>query len=310
VTSGPDAVVVTGCGGYLGSLLCLRLLEDGRHVVGIDQLRYGGEALAGFISHPRFRFIKTDVRSLQEDMIPAARALVHLAALVGPVCEQDRRTAMEINCDASVRLARWTTAKTMKFVFASTCSNYGVCDGLAHEDVALKPFGTYAESKVKAEREILTLRGAKVLRLGTLAGISPRTRSDLLINQWVWDAVSSGRIDCFAPSAKRPFLHVRDAADAIATLIDRWDDARSDCYNAAGFNVSKGELAAEISRVTGCTVEIRGDDEDRRDYAVTSALIQKELGIQPRVGMTACVDEVYRTVKYSIFQPRGCHRNA
>jgi nucleoside-diphosphate-sugar epimerase len=309
VTSGADTVVVTGCAGYLGSLLCLRLLEDGRHVLGMDQLRYGGEGLSGFISHPRFRFIKTDIRSLQEGMIPAAGAFIHLAALVGPVCDQDKGTAMEVNCDASVRLAQWATAKKMKFVFASTCSNYGVYDGVAHEDAALKPFGTYAESKVKAERDILKLKGAKVLRLGTLAGISPRTRSDLLINQWVWDAVSSGRISCFAPKAKRPFLHVRDAADAVATLIARWDDARSDCYNAAGFNVSKEELAAEISRVTGCKVEVRGEDTDLRDYSVTSELIQKELGFRPRLGMAACVEEVYQTVKDSIFKPRDCHKN-
>jgi nucleoside-diphosphate-sugar epimerase len=305
-----DTVVVTGCAGYLGSLLCLRLLEDGRHVVGMDQLRYGGEGLSGFISHPHFRFIKTDIRALKEGMIPAAGTFIHLAALVGPVCDQDKEAAMEVNCDASVRLAQWTAAKKMKFVFASTCSNYGVHDGLAHEDAALKPVGTYAESKVRAEREILKLSGAKVLRLGTLAGISPRTRSDLLINQWVWDAVSSGSISCFAPKARRPFLHVRDAADAVATLIERWDLARSGCYNAAGFNVSKEELAAEISRVTGCTVEVRGEGTDVRNYSVTSELIQREVGFRPRVGMAACVEEVYQTVKDAIFTPRDCHRNA
>jgi nucleoside-diphosphate-sugar epimerase len=276
----------------------------------MDQLRYGGEALSGFISHPHFRFIKADIRSLKEGMIPAADAFIHLAALVGPVCDQDKGTAMEVNCQASIRLAQWTAAKNTRFVFASTCSNYGVYDGLAHEHVALKPVGTYAESKVNAEREILKLKGAKVLRLGTLAGISPRTRSDLLINQWVWDAVSSGRISCFAPKAKRPFLHVRDASDAVATLIERWDDARADCYNAAGFNVSKEELASEISRVTGCKVEVRDEDMDLRDYSVSSELIQEELGFRPRVGMAACVEEVYQTVKDSIFVPRDCHKNA
>ena len=305
-------VVVTGAAGHLGSVLVELLLRRDIDIIGVDTLLYGGEGLLSCFSHPRFRFVKRDVR---EDLAGAlgdgVDAVVHLAALVGPVCEQDPQAAWQVNHAATTNVCQWARRTGAKVIFASTCSNYGVYDGLATEESPLSPLGVYAQTKTAAERSITGLLDDGVtLRFGTLAGLSPRPRFDTLLNQLACEACSQGRIVCRRPLARRPFLHIRDAAQAVLTLLAQWPRARHRCYNVVGFNTTIRELAEAIRAETGCAIEEEAAVVDGRDYAVSAALINNDLGFQPQFGLRECVTEICNGIRLGIVRPRQEHYNA
>jgi nucleoside-diphosphate-sugar epimerase len=305
-----EKVLVTGPAGYLGSGLVSRLLERGFRVIGVDALLYGGESMLSFYSHPLFRFEKLDIT---KETLPDEEVdfVVHLAALVGPVCDRDPQPAWSTNYEATVKVGEWAQQHGARLVFASTCSNYGIHEGLATENSPLKPLGVYAETKVKSEQQVARLGSLAVtLRFGTLAGLTPRPRFDLLINQWIWEAHTNGKIECYLPEAQRPFLHALDAAEAIVRLLTCWDQARHPVYNVVGFNTTKRDLAAVVSKYTDCQVVEPASANDRRDYAVSAELIREDLGYQPRFSMDECVKEVFTAVKLGVVRPRKEFYNA
>jgi nucleoside-diphosphate-sugar epimerase len=173
----PAKIVVTGGAGYIGSVVTSHLLAAGKQVTVVDRLVYAGESLLGFLTHPCFRFVKGDVRK-PESFAPAlagADAVVHLAAIVGEgACEMDQAAAWSTNFSGTeAMLAAAREGGVKRFVFISTCSNYGVSDPaeLADEGVPLRPMSLYARSKVEAERHVLDRAGdlcAVILRLGTI----------------------------------------------------------------------------------------------------------------------------------------------
>ena len=305
-------VVVTGAAGHLGSVVVERLLRHQMDVIGVDNLLYGGEGLLPFFSHPRFRFLKADVRDdLTDALGGGADGVIHLAALVGPMCEKNPQEARAVNEEATANLCRWARRAGAKGIFASTCSNYGVYDGVADEASPLTPLGVYAETKTAAERLVTELLDDGVtLRFGTLAGLSPRPRFDTLLNQLAYEACSQGKITCRRPWARRPFLHVGDAADAVGALLTQWPQARHRCYNVVGFNTTIRELAEAVRAETGCAIEEAVVAADGRDYAVNAALIAQELGFQPRRGLSDCVKEVCDGIRLGVVRPRQEHYNA
>ncbi len=305
-------VVVTGAAGHLGSVLVELLLRREIEVIAVDTLLYGGEGLLSRFSQPGFRFVKQDVR---EDVAAAfgdgVDAVVHLAALVGPVCEQDPQAAWAVNRDATANVCRWARGAGAKVIFASTCSNYGIYDGLATEEAPLSPLGVYAETKTAAERLIAELVDDGVtLRFGTLAGLSPRPRFDTLLNQLACEACTHGKIVCRRPLARRPFLHVLDAAQAVVTLLEAWPRARHRCYNVVGFNTTIRELAEATRAQTACTIDEAPAAVDGRDYAVSATLIAEDLGFQPQFTMRDCVRDVCAAIRLGIVRPRQEHYNA
>ena len=185
-------IVVTGGAGYIGSVLTGHLLAAGNQVTVIDKLVYGGESLLAFWGHPCFRFIKADVkqRDSAAEALLGAQAVVHLAAIVGePACAIDEAEARSVNFGGTQSmLAAARDCGLQRFLFVSTCSNYGISDPgeLADENFPLRPISEYARSKVEAERFVLDNAGnvcALVLRLGTICGLSARMRFDLLVSE-------------------------------------------------------------------------------------------------------------------------------
>jgi nucleoside-diphosphate-sugar epimerase len=316
------SVVVTGGAGYLGSVITSRLLFGGWSVTVFDRLAGSGESLLGFASHPEFRLVAADVRD--EDLLrtacAGASAVVHLAAVVGEAaCAADEANARSIN-EGGTRavLSAAEAAGIRRLVMISTCSNYGVSspDVLADEDAPLRPLGIYAASKVRAEQMVLAHAGPLLtcgLRLGTICGLSPKMRFDLLINEMARAAVLGDAIAIFAPDAWRPFLHIRDAARAVEWALQAPDDVVArQVFNVVGENYQKKQLIDLVrARYPDASISITHAVPDARDYRVAGDRIRERGGFSPEHTIDAAFAEVAEAVCAGVFHdPRWAGHSA
>jgi nucleoside-diphosphate-sugar epimerase len=215
-------VLVTGGAGSVGCVLVQHLLDSGHRVRVLDDLWFGGEQLLAPMSQPRIEFYRRDIR--RDDLLPRCladiEAVVHLAAVVGePRCARRPQLALDANqCATFALLEECRRRRIVRFVFASTCSGYGVArntDQLVTEEASLNPRGIYAQTKVAAEQQLLSRSenvSVTVLRFATPYGLSPRMRFDLIVNEFTAQVLTQRRLEVFGESAWCPYLHVHDAA--------------------------------------------------------------------------------------------------
>jgi len=317
----PTTVVVTGGAGYVGSIVTAHLLLEGHSVVVLDRLAGGGESMLGYVSHPAFRFVCGDVRdrSLVSQALDGAGAVIHLAAIVGePACKPHEREAWSINFEGTlVTLEVAEALRIPRLLYVGTCSNYGVSspDVLVDEDAPLNPLGVYAQSKVEAEQAVLAHCGntrTSVLRLGTICGLSPSMRFDLLVNEMARAAVLGDTIDIFAPDAWRPFLHIRDAARAMAwELAAQVAPTGRRVFNVVGDNYRKRDLGALVSRhYPHARIEVTDKVPDPRDYRVSGNRI-RERGFEPTMSVEDAFVQVAAAIKSGVFRdPRSAEHAA
>ncbi len=281
--------LITGGAGYVGSRVAAHLLASGVEVTVFDDLVYGGQALLPFAGMPAFRFVKGDVTdkvSLAKAM-PGHDAIIHLAALVGEaVCDLDPEATVKINRDASISALHLAEdAGIPRFLFFSTCSNYGVSDPniLADEDSELRPLTLYARTKVEVERYLLDQPhriATTVLRLGTICGLSARMRFDLLVSEMARAAAVGQTIDIYKPAAWRPFLHIADAG-RVALHVLQMDTARTEgrVFNVIGDNYQKQGLIDLVRKYyPAARIQITDAQPDNRDYRVSGQRIRRDLG--------------------------------
>lgn len=308
-------VLVTGGAGYAGSMLVPMLLAARHRVRVLDSLRYGGRPLLGVWAHPQFEFVNGDVRD-GKAVAAALRgmdAVVHLAAIVGdPACKAQPELAREVNFDATLLLvAAAQKANVQRFVFASTCSNYGrMADPTEYldENSPLRPVSLYAETKVAAEGALLDSSGqsfiSTVLRFATLFGTSPRMRFDLTVNEFTMEMVSRGRLVVFGEQFWRPYIHVRDAARAIQMVIEsEGRKVAGRVFNAGSTdeNYQKKQIVALIrTYAPDAIVEYVQRAEDPRDYRVSFERIRKELGFEVERTVPAGIAEVASLVRSGV----------
>lgn len=306
-------ILVTGGAGYIGSVLTPLLLRLGHRVRVLDSLRHGVQSLLGVWSDPGFEFVRGDLR---DDAAVAAAvhgcdAVVHLAAIVGdPACARDPDTARAVNYDASLRLIEHARrAGVERFVFASTCSNYGRMadpDRLVDEESPLRPVSLYAETKVAVEEALRRLGPddplcATPLRFATVYGVSPRMRFDLTVNEFTLALLAEGRLSVYGEQFWRPYVHVRDVARAVATVLA----APREVVAAEVFNVGstdanyrKADLVELIRPMApDATVEFVHRDEDPRDYRVSFTRIRERLGFEVTRSVPDGVAEVAALVR-------------
>lgn len=305
-------VLVTGGAGYIGSVLTGILLQQNHRVTVVDDLLFGGEALIPYFPHPGFRFIKGDV--LDADVMRRAlgaesvEAVVHLAAIVGfPACQQvGRDVAWRYNVDAAQKVfAVGEESGVERFVFSSTYSNYGLAaDGKPVDEASpLFPQSLYAETKIAAEKYLMERAPQSscapiIFRFATLFGISPRTRFDLIVNQFVLEALTRRKLVIYQRGYARSFVHVRDIVHALLLGLraDR-DRVRGEIFNVGSddLNYTKDEIVALVQQeIPGTTVEYKdlSFGGDMRDIRVSFQKIRRVLGFVPEVDMLSGIREV------------------
>lgn len=297
-------ILITGCAGHLGSVLTKNLLEKGHKVIGIDYLSYGGESMLSFYHNRNFKFYNADITKSINKKFLNVDIVVHLAAYVSTLgSNKYPQLTNNINYRGSINLLKAFKQYKTPFIFASTCSNYGVSKGIVDETAELIPLGPYALAKVKVEKEIFKkYKFAKVFRFGTLAGSSLRPRFDTMLNEWVLESITKKNIICYAPNSYRPFVHVSDAANAIEVAIDKWMFLNSNVYNIASFNVTKKKLALEISKITKCNLKFVNKGPDKRNYRVDSNKFKKDANFTFFKDLNYCLTEIKDLIKKEIIR--------
>ena len=308
-------VLVTGGAGYLGSVLCERLLAAGHSVTALDSLIHAVPSLLHLCADPRFEFLRGDVRdeALLRRALRDADAVVPLAAIVGaPACDRDPWLAESVNLGA-VRLLLRLRSREQLIVLPNTNSGYGAHSGdvFCTEETPLEPISLYGRTKVEAERAVLDEPNALTLRLATVFGSSPRMRLDLLVNHFVYAAVTDGYLVLFEKDFKRNFIHVRDVADCFLHCLENSPHMAGRPYNAGldSANLSKGELALKIQEQVPSfhvTFSEIGRDPDKRNYVVSNQRL-REAGFEARRSLESGIGELIRAYR---LLPHGPLRNA
>ncbi len=308
-------VLITGGAGYLGSVLSRKLLAKGYNVRVMDALWYGSESIEDLKKNENFELIKEDIRNL----VPTVKAMIdvdaviHLASIVGmPASSIEPRTSEEINYLATKNIAELCQLHDIEtYIFASTCSVYGYQPNkIINEKSHVAPLDFYAKQKYLSERATGWLnRSPTIYRFGTLFGYSPRMRFDLVINLFVAQALTDGKITVFGGKQERPFLHVSDAADSLIFGIEK---NITGTYNVISENMTILQAAERIKKIIGCEIEISAENEDNRSYRVSAEKI-KQVGFTPLKNLDDTIKEIkdafsnkllkdYNDVKYNNYK--------
>lgn len=307
-------ILVTGSAGYLGSVLVPMLLARGDHVTAADVCMFGAEGLLPHMNNPLFRLDVGDIRDPRFIRTLFSRSIdsvVHLAALVGePACKINPDLTKQINTESTIRIAREAKQyKVSRFIFTSTCSNYGVSssDSLADETTPLYPLSLYAETKIAAEDGLLDITdasfGVTILRFATLFGLSPKMRFNLLINEMVRDALFGRDVLLYKEEAWRPFAHTADAARAIIATLDAGRKKVSgQVFNIGTDNLQKKTLVKIVKKYLPSMQVVReGGHPDNRDYRVSFDKAKHEIGFMPTMSVEQGIEEIVSALKQRVW---------
>jgi nucleoside-diphosphate-sugar epimerase len=310
-------VLITGGAGYIGSLLTSELLRQNYRVTLLDSLLFGGESILPFMSHPNFHFIKSDVtehRAIRDAVkkdwgVP--NAVIHLAGIVGfPACQAvGKQVAWKYNFDATKLVFEQSTDLGVeRFVFASTYSNYGLSeDGKpVTEETPLNPQSLYAETKIAGEEYLLSQKDSPcaplLFRFATLYGLSPRTRFDLIVNQFVLEAFTKRQLIIYQRGYSRSFVHIRDVVRGVIMGLEaEQGKIRGQVFNLGteNGNYSKNDIVGFVlKRMPETVVEYKDltFGGDMRDISVSFEKIRRILGFET----TLTVDDGVREVLFAL----------
>jgi nucleoside-diphosphate-sugar epimerase len=316
-------VLITGGAGYIGSILTSELLRANYRVSVLDSLLFGGEAIIPFLHHPNFHFVKADVTepravrdSLKRDW-QKPDSLIHLAAIVGfPACQAvGKQVAWRYNVDATKMVFEQAADLGVeRFVFASTYSNYGLSeDGKpVTEESPLNPQSLYAETKIASEEFLLSQKDSAcaplLFRFATLYGISPRTRFDLIVNQFVLDAFTKRSLIIYQRGYSRSFVHIRDVVRGVIMGLEaEKEKVRGQVFNLGteNGNYSKDDIVRLVlKRMPETVVEYKNMSfgGDMRDITVSFEKIKHVLGFNTTLDVDDGVREVLFALKTGLIK--------
>ena len=293
-------VLITGGAGYLGSVLVGLLLDKKYKVTVIDNLIYKQQSLTSYCYNKDFTFIKGDVRYLTSLVnLKDFDIIIPLAAIVGmPACDSNPELASQINLEQIVTIVN-NTSKNQQLIIPNTNSQYGSSESIITEDSPFKPLSHYAKTKCLAEEAVLdSNRSGVVLRLATVFGLSPRMRLDLLVNDFVYRAVTDKLLVLFQSSFKRNYIHVKDIANTFLFVIENYDKCVGEPFNVglSMANLSKLELAQCIKQYIPELVIIEEEfteDFDKRNYIVSNEKLES-LGWSPKFTLDDGIKELIK----------------
>lgn len=295
-------ILVTGGAGYIGSVLVPALLAKGHLVTVIDNFLYKQSSLLDCCNNPNLTIVRGDARnrSLISPHLKGKDVIIPLACLTGaPICDRFPQEAISINRDAVTMILELREAY-QKIIYPNTNSGYGVGQEGVYctEESPLQPISTYGKVKMEAERAVLASGNGVVFRLATVCGISPRMRLDLLVNDFVYRAVTDRFVVLFEADFKRNYIHVRDVAAAFIHAMENFEIMKNEAYNVgmSDANLSKRELCEEIKKQVPLfyyTEAKVGEDPDKRNYIVSNEKIEKT-GFKPAVSLESAIKELIK----------------
>ena len=311
-----NSVLITGGSGYVGSVLANNLVKENYDVKVVDSLVYGNDGISKLIDDKKIKFFNLDIRETKNltNIINDVDCVIHLAAIVGePLCKKIPEAAKQINEIATKNLVNLCKSNNVKrFIFASTCSNYGSSLKIVDESSPVKPLSLYSECKVNSEKYIINENNNKfntcILRFATAHGLSPRMRFDLLVQEFLRDALIDKKISIFGEDFWRPLIHVNDMADACISVLN----APSNLVSGQIFNVgsskenyTKKQLAKIIQKyVPEAQIEIVKSKTDPRNYKVSFEKIKKILNFEPKRTVEDSVIEILEKIHNGSIDPR------
>lgn len=295
-------ILVTGCGGYIGTVLTPYLLKKGYSVRCVDWLVFGEDLLEHVVKEPGFQLIKRDIREIDSSVFKDIDVMVDLAAISNdPSGELDPDLTLSINYKARVRNARLAYENGVsRYILASSCSVYGRQTGVVDENAQPNPLTTYAKANLMAEKEVLPLTNPKfatiILRFATAYGVSRRMRFDLVVNSMTLSAYTEGRIYVEGDGMQwRPLVNVIDIARAIEFMLEQpVDKISGQIFNVGSDdqNYRIIDVAKTVQEIVGGEIVFRGEI-DKRSYAVSFSKI-KRLGWRPLYKVEDGVKQIYQ----------------
>ncbi len=271
-------IAITGGAGYVGCRLSEYFLRQGHEVLCIDWLKWGITPILNIIDHSNFHLHVIDIRDKEvESVIKSADAVIHLAGIVGyPACDAEPILAQSINVEATKRVIDATGDKP--FVYASTGSVYGALNSICTELSETNPISKYSEYKLIGEE--YSGDNAIILRPATAFGVSNRLRNDLLVNDFVNQAINERELILFEGHFKRTFLSVNDLARGFALGIEKYDEMKGEIWNVGDetLNHTKLDIANTILKYVDYKLDVDTllvHDKDRRNYFVDYSKIKE-----------------------------------
>ena len=274
-------VLITGGAGYLGSVLTEVLLGKDYQVTILDNLIYKQTSVAPFAHHPNFDFVFGDVtnESLLKSLVETHDVIIPLAAIVGmPACKAQPELTVKVNYEQVRNITKWIT-KDQKVIIPNTNSQYGSSTEIITEDSPFKPLSLYAETKCNAEKAVLDSGNGIALRLATVFGMSYRIRMDLLVQDFVYKAITDGYLVLFESHFIRNYIHIRDIAGAFLFMIENYEKCNNNAFNVGltSANCTKLELAQTIQKYVPDLVIVENNfkqDFDQRNYMVSNSKLE------------------------------------
>lgn len=299
-------VLITGGAGYLGSTLTKHLLDAGYTVTVLDNLMYDQLSLLHLFGNPKFQFELGDVRDkkLLQELVQLNDVIIPLAAIVGmPACKANPELTVAVNYQQVVDILE-VLRDDQKLILPNTNSQYGSSESIITEESPFKPLSLYATTKCDAENAMLAKGNGVSLRLATVFGVSPRMRTDLLVNDFTYKSVVDGYLVLFEAHFKRNYIHVQDIARTFQFIIENYEKCKGHAFNVglSTANLSKLELAEKIKTHIPSLVIKQDDfkeDFDKRNYIVSNEKLES-LGWKPIYDLDYGIKQLIQAYKLVI----------
>ena len=298
-------ILVTGGAGYIGCMLVTELVYKGNEVTVLDKLNYSINSLSHLFSFKNFNLIIGDVSdfNLMKKVVKNKEIIIPLAGLVGaPLCDKFPKLAKRVNYDSILNLIK-ILKKRQKIIFPNTNSGYGIGkkNKFCNEESPLNPISLYGVLKKNAESEVLKFGNSVVFRLATVFGFSYRMRTDLMVNNFIYSALKSKKLNIFEPHFRRNYIHVKDVVNAFIFAIENFKNMRGNVYNLglSTANLTKLQLAKEIKKnikELKIYTNYKKSDPDKRDYFVSNKKIEK-LGFRAKFSLQDGIVELIKVFR-------------